>query len=407
MKPEPAQPSVQAEPERKLKIAYVGTHNLDDPNSWSGSINAIRKALERAQIEIFPIGDLKESPLTRIRTSLVSLIYKKVLRRNYFRNRDSGYLNDIAIAATKKLGSTHFDAILSAGSVEISKLKTNIPIIFWTDATFDGMVDFYPEFTNLAAVSRKEGHIQEQEALSSCRYALYTSEWARRTALQHYKVNEDKVKLVRYGANLPETPSIDEVKASIACRSNKKLKFLFVGMDWNRKGGQKAVEVVQLLRERGHDAELNILGARIPDSLPKWVIAHGRVNKFTADGWTKYKTLMETATFNILPSLSECCAVVFSEAAAFGVPSLASDVGGNTTSVMNGITGYVFPATATAQQYAETIEDCIHSAEDYQALCIRTVNTYHKTLNWDVSAKQIVSLINSLSKEQQCTTARN
>jgi hypothetical protein len=62
-------------------------------------------------------------------------------------------------------------------AIRIAYLCTEKPIIFWTDATVDGVVDFYPDFRNLCAAAIKNGTRMEQTALSMNPLAIDASDW--------------------------------------------------------------------------------------------------------------------------------------------------------------------------------------------------------------------------------------
>lgn len=100
------------------------------------------------------------------------------------------------------ISTANVDVVFSPGTIPIAHLKTNYPIVFWADATFAGMIDFYPSFSNLCSRSIRDGNRMEQAALSKCSLAIYSSEWAAKTALDNYDVNPQKVKVVPFGANI-------------------------------------------------------------------------------------------------------------------------------------------------------------------------------------------------------------
>jgi hypothetical protein len=70
-----------------------------------------------------------------------------------------------------------------------------------TDATFAGVLDFYPEFSNRC---QTEANIRntlanEASALERASLVVYYSEWAARTATSNYAVNLEKIKVVPAG----------------------------------------------------------------------------------------------------------------------------------------------------------------------------------------------------------------
>ena len=129
------------------------------------------------------------------------------------RDREPLTLKSYAKQVESRLVRIKPDMVFSPGTKPIAYLRTDKPIIFWADATFDGMIDFYPEFTNLCDETLRDGQRMEQAALSNCRLAIYSSEWAAKTAIDNYDVDSRKVKVVPYGANLTHFLSADESTA--------------------------------------------------------------------------------------------------------------------------------------------------------------------------------------------------
>ena len=270
------------------------------------------------------------------------------------------------------------DIVFSAGTMPIAYLRTDKPIVFWADATFDGMINFYPEFTNLCDETIRNGHRMEQAALSNCRLAVYSSEWAAQTAIANYIVDSGKVKVVPYGANLPRFPTAEEVQQAIASRGSGDCKLLFVGVDWYRKGGDKALMVASRLNQMGLDAELHVVGCKPPSPLPAFVKTYGYLSKSNREHNDLLSRLYKTSEFFILPSKAECAAVVVAEANSFGLPALTTNVGGMGTVVMEGKNGRAFDPPVFVQECADYIIQTFSSKERYHQLCVSSFEEYSK-----------------------------
>ena len=80
------------------------------------------------------------------------------------------------------------------------------------------MIDFYPDFTNLCGETIRDGNRMEQLALSKCRLAIYSSEWAANTAINNYDINAAKVKVVPFGANIECDRGIEEIHKIISSK---------------------------------------------------------------------------------------------------------------------------------------------------------------------------------------------
>ena len=69
--------------------------------------------------------------------------------------------------------------------------------------------------------------------------------------------------------------------------------------------------------------------------------------------------------FLILPTEFDALGIVFCEASAYGVPSIAANVGGVSQPVREGKNGFLLPPTATAEDYAEKIKAVFSDKESY------------------------------------------
>jgi glycosyltransferase involved in cell wall biosynthesis len=88
------------------------------------------------------------------------------------------------------------------------------------------------------------------------------------------------------------------------------------------------------------------------------------------------------AHFLLLPSKADTFGIVFSEAQAFGVVSIAYDVGGVSSAVLHGHTGSVLPPEATDAALAAEILRYVREPLLYQATSERCRNRYLAEANW-------------------------
>jgi hypothetical protein len=157
------------------------------------------------RLHVAPIGPLTD-PLPRL-FQYKERVYNSLLSRNYLYDREPYVVNAYARQVEEVLPRLSPDVLFSPGTIPILRVKTEKPVVFWVDATFAGLLDFYPTYSNLCRETIASGHRLEQEALDRCRLAIYSSEWAARTALENYRVDPAKVRVVPFGANAPCTGS--------------------------------------------------------------------------------------------------------------------------------------------------------------------------------------------------------
>ena len=379
-----------------MKIAYVTTYDASDIHTWSGSGYYIAHSLAAANARLEYIGNLNEklSPIWKAK----SLFYRRLLSKKYLPNREPYLLKSYAKQVSDALSGSQADIVFSPGSIPIAYLKTEKPIVFWSDSTFAGMVGFYPELSNLCKETVENGNRMEQEALSRCSYAIYASEWAAKTAIENYIVDPKKIKVVPFGANIDCSRTIEGINDMVRSRDTQKIKLLFCGVDWHRKGGDVVFRTAKMLFDEGVDVELDVVGCRPPCPVPDFVKIHGFVSKRTPEGRQLLDRLFSHAHFLFVPSLAECYGVVFAEASSFGLPSITTDVGGVPTVVKNGINGQLFSIEDSADKYCSYIKDVVFSRDKYRNLALSSFKEYENRLNWQAAGRSIRDLVSEIIK---------
>jgi len=211
----------------------------------------------------------------------------------------------------------------------------------------------------------------------------------------NYDVDPDKVKVVPYGANLFAGLNEADIRRLVKNKDYGICKLLFVGVDWIRKGGEIALRTARLLNERGLRAELHIVGIDSSHKFPEFVKSHGFISRKTEAGKERLHQLFSEAHFLIQPSRAENFGVVFAEASSFGLPSLATEVGGIPSAIRDNRNGKLFRLDQGAESYAEYIMECLASRERYQALAISSFREYRQRLNWSTAGESVRALIHA------------
>ena len=165
-------------------------------------------------------------------------------------------------------------------------------------------------------------------------------------------------------------------------------------VSWSRKGGDVALMVANLLNQQGIQTELHVVGCQPPiDDIPNFVKLHGFISKNLDTGREYLDKLMAESHFLILPSKAECYGVVFAEASSFGLPSLATDVGGISTAIHNGKNGQTFQINDSPQKYCDYIARLMSDVHQYRELSLSSFAEYSDRLNWTSSGNKVKDLI--------------
>ena len=378
-----------------MRIAYITTADPNDPYAWSGINHKIYRALAATGAEVLPVGPLKSlrSLFGKARTGISKFLPGAHSR--YLWSFDPGLLRAYAKTVEKRLGDLGADVVVSPGTQAIAYLEIDLPIAFWTDAPFAAMRGYYPWYQGVCDRSLREGMSCDDHALRSCQVACYSSHWSVQAAVAGHKADPEKVHVLPFGANLEQETEPAALRPQASRRLEPPWRFLFVGVEWARKGGDLAVAIVRLLNERGYPAELVVVGCQPPASvypLPDFVRVEGFVSQHTPEGRRKLADLFASSLFYLMPSIAEAYGIVFCEASAHGVPCLSTVTGGIPTIVENGVNGQLFAPDTPADVYVEFI--LAHSSHDtYLPLSQSSLLRYHEHLSWDVNLPRFSALL--------------
>ncbi|MEM1372009.1 MAG: glycosyltransferase family 4 protein [Pseudomonadota bacterium] len=262
------------------------------------------------------------------------------------------------------------------------------------------MLDYYPEFSPMSRAGRQFGEVAEAQAIKHCQLCVYSSDWAAETAVANYGADREKILVAPFGANVSKLPDRSSFERSLAQRSTKKFRVLLVGVNWQRKGGDLAAQAVAQLRREGIDISLSVVGAPPSDAaLVTDVISYeGWIDKNDPSGDATLGRLLAQSHVLLLPTRAECFGVVFAEAAAFGVPSVATKTGGVTTAVQDGKTGLLMDMDAGAEQYAAALRRLLTDRAAYETYARAAYDDYQKRLSWSVNG--------AVLRERMCALIR-
>ncbi len=323
----------------------------------------------------------------------------KFLSKKYLYERTSLISKYYAKKIEKKLKQKKYDFIIAdKGSEIVAYLKTHIPLIYISDTVFKLMVNYYPGFFHLAPSSIKEGNLLEQKGIKNASLCIYRSRWAANSAIRDYGASNEKVKVIYHGPNIESSylPTYEEI---LRREQTKECNLLLIGIEWQRKGCDIAVETVEILNDMGIHAQLTICGCIPPSgiSLPKCVTIIPYLDKNKKEDMEKMISLYKSATYFILPTRAETFGFVLIEACSFGIPIYATNVGGIPEIVKDTENGYVFSLEDDGRAYAEKIVHNFKNPQEYKRMSLNAYATYSQECNWKQWAISLRKLIEALN----------
>ncbi|WP_404789621.1 glycosyltransferase family 4 protein [Altericista sp. CCNU0014] len=384
-----------------MKVAYVtpyDSRSLQGRKEWSGLGYYIAQSLLKQQVVLDYMGPLNEPEIFKGIYKFKKAYCKFINKKTYLPNADPWMLKNYARQISQKLKNSDADVVFSATSIPTAYLECDRPVVFWADATFAGLHNFYEQYTNLDESVMREWNWLEENALQKCSLAIYASDWAAKTAIEAYGADPNKVKVVPFGANIDTEIKFEDISRRIDARSSDVCKLLFLGMDWKRKGGDTAYEVAKQLNASGLKVELTVIGCTplIPEPTPDFVKPLGFISKGTDEGRNRLRNIIMESHFLILPTLAECFGVVFCEANSLGVPCIARSIGGVPTAIRNGFNGQLFDRDADISEYCDYIVNVFGNYSEYRELAFSSWSEYHNRLSWDIAGKTVYQLLEGL-----------
>lgn len=362
-------------------------------NSFVGTIHYMAQALERHSGAVIPLVP------PRLASEILSCYVSGALRRVWGSTYDHGHTSRLAGQFGRHYGAllqqSNADIVFAPlASAQIANLETDKPILYLSDATFDLVNNYYPKYSNLTAESIRQGNDIERQAIRRATALVYPTRWAANSAIHYYGARPEHLYIIPFGANIDNAPSLSECmnrKQSDVC------KLVLIGTNWNRKGADLAVDTLDALDQLGVPCELVVCGCTPPPGRRRRnLTAIPFLDKNLPEHRERFAELLLTAHFMLLPTRSESFGIVFCEAAAFGLPVVATATGGVSEVVIEGDNGYTLPHNANGSRYAELIRDLFRNWERYQTLARSSWEAYDCRLSWDVWGSATAKVIEGL-----------
>jgi glycosyltransferase involved in cell wall biosynthesis len=379
---------------KKLSIAFLCTSDPNSQDSFSGTPYHLVSALRRhgAAVSTF---FLPSSPPPR-REIFKHTAYKLFRNRKYLQKFTRKSFRRIGTSFTGMLDKQSFDCVLSFFVEPIGFLETPLPVFLWHDATYPLLIGRYWEYTQLADECLDSLSELETRALTRCRKIFYTSRWAANSAHVDYSVQRERIRVVRVGANRKSTWDTAIAKAMTSTRAYDSCRLLFIGSEWERKGGDTVLRLARTLHATGFAVDVSLVGSP-PVSLtnfPGYAHFLGRIPFGDPSSAERFRNLYSAAHFLILPTLGDCTPLVIGEAFSYGLPVLATPAGGIPEMIKHGETGFLSPMTSDAEitAAAQWIRDTFNNRDLAQQMALRCFSE-SRDYDWDKHADYILNEI--------------
>jgi glycosyltransferase involved in cell wall biosynthesis len=371
-----------------LYLTRLDPYNL---RSWSGLSYFILKILQK-NFNVITVGPLSN----RIR-------YFYVLKRFFYSifgikfdiDRPIKVARDFARQIEKKISDKNYDAIVTSEPYLVSFLRTKKPIFIYTDFLFSTLYLDYYKKVKVCSETLLDGNYCELISLKKSKKILLTSQYAINHASNYYKIKKSFFSYLPFGANFNLIPNKNKIIQNIKNKQFEICNLISSGVDWNRKGMDKAIEVVNRINEKGIRAKLYIVGTKHKKNknISMNVTCIKFLDKNNLRDQKIYSKLLCKSHFNILFSKAEAFGLVNIEASAFGLYTITNNIGGISGAVKNNLNGYRFDPRTNSSSIADYIIKIFSNKKNYINKSLSSRDVYDKEFNWDVIAKKLKKII--------------
>lgn len=200
--------------------------------------------------------------------------------------------------------------------------------------------------------------------------------------IDQYGQNRTKIALVGAGNNIDSKM----VRAG-GEKINAGKNILFVGIDWERKGGPDLIKAFKKVLEKHPDATLTIVGAK-PDikNLPNCII----IGKVPPEQVSQY---FESASVFCMPTRVEPFGIVFLEAMQAGLPIIGTNVGAIPDFLTDGVNGFLIHPGDIASM-AEAMIKLLDDPDLRKKIGRQNIDLVLTQYSWDVVGQKIRNHIN-------------
>jgi len=284
--------------------------------------------------------------------------------------------------ATEAASELAVDAVLQVGTQVNIEHPTAIRACI-TDATVIQSVRAGE--ASVSQSSRVAEAMAWQGAVFRSMDVIFTlSEWAARSVIEDYGIAPERVVVSGAGANLEAPPP----------RRTEHPMILFVGWDWERKGGPAILDAFRVARQSIPDLELAIVGCT-PVADEPGVTVIGPLDRRDPDAYAQLQALYGRATMFALCSRFDAFPNVLLEAQWSGVPVVAYDEASRPEAVIDGTTGFLVPRTEP-MELAAAIHALASNPERAAAMGAAAHDHVASRFTWPIVADRILTTLDAI-----------
>lgn len=211
---------------------------------------------------------------------------------------------------------------------------------------------------------------------------------------EYYGVSEKRLNIVTNGIEVDMF--LDNIEKAELPVENGKIVITSIGELHHRKGHKYLLEAFRKLRIESPNVHLILVGTG--PSEYKYKEEFSDLNNVTFLGWRDdIPQILKASDIFILPSLREAFGLVILEAMASGVVVIATNSGGATDIIKDGITGYIIPPS-NSDRIVEAIFEIIRNPDKKRQMEIAAIDSVRKNFTAEIMAKKTIDVYNKVNQ---------
>ncbi|MFC0878568.1 glycosyltransferase family 4 protein [Saccharicrinis sp. FJH2] len=255
----------------------------------------------------------------------------------------------------------------------------DVPHFLYTDHTHLENLK-YPGFDERNLASRKWIEC-EKDIYKNATLNFTMSENIKKSIINDYECSTKRVLCVKSGSNLKE----DRGLSSNLNNNYSNKNILFVGINWERKGGPVLIEAFKKIRHIHPDATLTIVGCS-----PKLQVENchivGKIPLKDVEYYYKHASIF------VLPTNVEPFGLVFIEAMANRLPIIGTNIGAIPEFIQENVNGYLVEPNNSNHLFSSILE-LIEHPERCKAFGECGYKIFKENYNWEKVGQKMCSKI--------------
>ena len=393
---------IQVGDSKSLHLLLATVEDPHDPASWSGTPFHMLQALQARFARVTVLSSRK--PKRNLINGALRLLLGKD-RYPLWMTRTA--LKDYAKRLNNAAEQNRPDAVLCISSQHlIYATASDVPVFMISDAPWMAYKVAYKDYDALPMLANQYARL-ESAAARDITGVIYPTPWACNEAMTRFGLHANKVACIALGANRFCADTDEQVLGRIQHKATSLLNFLFIGKDWDRKGGPLALQIVRQLNQKGCPSRLVIIGCKPaidPEDAPH-VQVQGFLSPSKPEDLHSMKAAFEEAHFFLVPSRAECFGLVFAEAQSYGLPCISLTSHGIPGVVDSDITGLLFEPGSALSAMVDRVQALAQDRKTYEAMAIAARMKFNKELNWSSFGARIHQKIMTACIESKALSA--